>query len=138
MAEEECIKETLIVLRETLLALREAEEDLRLTVAKIDEELNDLGIDINMEDDEPFLKDDDKTLSLALMNGKFRILADYRRTGELNFMSLRELSLNDMLALIRSGRLTKFLAKVCEELNRKASEVKEALEEAEEILNALR
>lgn len=135
---EECVRETLIILRETLLALREFQEDLRLTVAKIEEELNDLGItDLNMED-EPFLKDGDKTLSLALVSGKFCVLASYHRTGELDYLSLKELNLNDTLTLIRSGRLTKFLTKVCEELSRKASEVKEALEEAEEILNALR
>ena len=56
----------------------------------------------------------------------------------MNYLSLKELNLNDTLTLIRSDRMVKFLIKVDKELDRKIDEIKKALEKTEEILNALR
>jgi len=97
-----------------------------------------IHVSIDLRDDEPFYEDDERTATLAIREGELEaVVHDKEHSEEIGPYYVHDISRTKLKALVRSGRLVKFIQKVKDEVEREEREVRELAEIAEKLAKAV-
>jgi len=121
-------------IEENIAILNSIRRDVMELVSKIEKELDEIVIPVEVKDTTPFYANERKKLFLACKNGLIYVLVKYR--DDQRMISITELNDEEAVALVY--RLPDFLLYVNEKLKEAIEETKKAVEMAKELLQALR
>jgi len=128
-------------LAELSAAFREARNRLYEALARFEKALDSINVPINVEDVEPFYRrETEGTVEqyyLAFKDGLVYV-TEYDDNEFCCKLSFKQLSLDQVLALLESGRLIEFLQLAAERLATLPPSMSKAAETIEKILQAIR